>query len=87
MGKRQVIKDGKQIARELRFSFSFLNDMSPTFDNQGDIKNTKQCQDVKGCCVALGKHQRSLRFFALGDERMLGRCLKITRMMVSARGC
>jgi len=43
--------------------FIFLNDMSPTLSNQGDIKNTKQCQDVKGCCVALGKHQKTLRFF------------------------
>jgi hypothetical protein len=61
--------------------------MSPTFGNQGDIKNIKQIQDVKRCCVALGKHQRTLKFLVLGDEGMLGRCLKTTRMMVNARGC
>jgi hypothetical protein len=87
MGKWWGIKDGKKIATELRFFFFFLSYTSPTFRNQGDIKNTKQCQDFIGCCVALGKHQRPLKCFVLGDEGMLGRCLKMTRMMVSAREC
>jgi hypothetical protein len=54
MGKWWGIRDGEKITSGLRFIFSFLSDMSPTFGNQGDIKNTKQCQDVKGCHVALG---------------------------------
>jgi hypothetical protein len=43
-------------SKGVEFFFSLLSNMSPTFSNQGDIKNTKQCQDVKGCRVALGKH-------------------------------
>jgi hypothetical protein len=64
----------------------FLSDKFYIWQPRRYINNTKQCQDVKGCCVALAKHQRTLRFFVLGDEGMLGRCLKMTRMMVSARG-
>ncbi len=86
-GKLISNQGSQEDSKGVEFSFSFLSDMNRIFSNQGDIKNTKQCQDVKGCCVALGKHQGTLRFFVLGDEGMLGRCLKMTRMMVSPRGC